>query len=166
MKLKVLYRLALVSLCAVTCARAQDPTKAAPAQYTHGPENKYVKIVYIHYGPHVKTPMHDHPAGLVVNVSDGHLKFTEADGKAHEVSARRGEARYFAATKHTVENLADTPYDGVYIEIKSAPTASSIKNGTREEDPVIQALMLVASTNARTAQHTSATQATKPAGAE
>jgi quercetin dioxygenase-like cupin family protein len=134
MNLKAVYRLALVCLCGMACAWAQDPTKAAPNQYTHGPENKYVKVVYIHYAPHSKSPMHEHPAGVVVNVSDGHLRFTEADGKTHDISALRGETRYFPATKHMVENLADTPYDGVYIEIKSAPPASALKSAVREQD--------------------------------
>ncbi|HKF22863.1 MAG TPA: hypothetical protein VKE93_14930 [Candidatus Angelobacter sp.] len=141
MNLKMVCHLALMSLCAVACARAQDPTKAAPGQYTHGPENKNVKIVYIHYGPHAKSAMHEHPAGVVVNVSDGHLRFTEADGKTHEISALRGEARYFPATKHMVENLADTPYDGVYIEIKGPSTVGSLKNETHD-DQIAQALLL------------------------
>ena len=165
MNLKAVYRLAAVFLCAVACGRAQDPTKAAPGQYTHGPENKYVKIVYIHYGPHAKSAMHEHPAGVVVNVTDGHLRFTEADGTTHEISALRGEARYFPATKHMVENLADTPYDGVYIEIKSAPAVSSLKNGVREEDRVIQALLL-ASTTARTPREGSSTPPAKSAGTD
>jgi beta-alanine degradation protein BauB len=165
MNFRAVYHLALVCLCAMACAQAQDPTKAAPAQYTHGPENKYIKVVYIHYAPHSKSPMHEHPAGVVVNVSDGHLRFTEADGKTHEISAKRGETRYFAATKHTVENLADTAYDGVYIEIKSAPTVSSSKNRAREEDPVMKALLL-ASTNARAAQPVSSIPATRSSGGE
>jgi beta-alanine degradation protein BauB len=164
MNFKAVYRVALVWLCAMACVRAQDPTQAAPRQYTHGPENKYVKVVYIHYAPHSKSPMHEHPAGVVVNVSDGHLRFTEADGKTHDISALRGEARYFPATKHMVENLADTPYDGVYIEIKSAPAVSSLKNGMREEDRVMQALLL-ASTTAKGPQLSRATAA-KLSGAE
>jgi len=165
MKLKAVCLQAVVCLCAMASARAQDPVKAAPGQYTHGPENKYVKIVYIHYGPHAKSAMHEHPAGVVVNVTDGHLRFTEADGKPHEISALRGEARYFPATKHMVENLADTPYDGVYVEIKPAPAASLLKNGMSEEDRVAQALAL-ASVMAKTQQHPSAAPAAKLAGAE
>lgn len=167
MNLNAVYRLALVFLCATACARAQDPLKVAPGQYTHGPENKYVKIVYIHYGPHTKSAMHEHPAGVVVNVTDGHLRFTEADGTTHDISALRGEARYFPATKHTVENLADTPYDGVYIQIKSTGTSalSSLKAHAPEEDRVIQALLL-ASTTAKDPQHLSRAPVARPAGAE
>ena len=154
MKLKAAY-LAAISLCVMVCARAQDPTKVAANQYKRGPENKYVKMVYIHYAPHAKSVMHEHPAGVVVNVTDGHLRFTEADGKTREISALRGEARYFPATKHTVENLSDTSYDGVYIVVKCAgDSAAAHKKRGREEDPVMAALLL-APTNGTNHQHLS-----------
>ena len=38
-----------------------------------------------------------------------------------EASAKAGEARWFPAFKHKVENLSDKPFDGVYIEIKTKP---------------------------------------------
>jgi quercetin dioxygenase-like cupin family protein len=111
---------ALLSLCglASTTGFAQDPTTVAPTHYRLAFENEQVKVLYIHYGPHEKSVLHDHPAGMVVNITGGHLKFTDQKGNAQEIHALRGEARWFPALKHTVENMSAEPYEGVYIAVK------------------------------------------------
>jgi hypothetical protein len=63
--------------------------------------------------------MHDHPGGVVVVLTAGHLKFTDQDGKTKEVYAKPGESRWYPAFKHKVENLGDTSYDAVYIGMKT-----------------------------------------------
>jgi quercetin dioxygenase-like cupin family protein len=83
----------------------------------------HVQVVYIHYGPHEKSAMHDHPAGVVVNLTNGHLKFTDQNGSVQDVRAIHGEARWFPPFKHQVENLSDTSYDGIYIGVKGNATA-------------------------------------------
>jgi hypothetical protein len=87
-------------------------------------ENEKVQVVYIQYGPHEKSRMHSHPQGVVVNITAAHLLFTDEDGKTHEVYAKPGEARWFPPFRHTVENLGDTSYSGVYIGVKGGPSAS------------------------------------------
>lgn len=108
---------ALVCL-SITVVFAQDATVVEPRHYKLGFENDKVQVVYIHYGPHEKSAMHQHPAGVVVYVSDGHFRFTDQNGKVQEVYAKHGEARWFPAFHHTVENLSDKPFDGVYIAVK------------------------------------------------
>jgi quercetin dioxygenase-like cupin family protein len=107
---------------------AQDPTRVAPTHYRLGFENDHVQVVYVHYGPHERSPMHDHPAGVVVNITDGHLRFTDENGKTQEIFSRRGEARWFPAFKHKVENLGGT-YEGVYVGVKGNPDR---KHGSSE----------------------------------
>src|SRR6266536_344048 len=104
-------------------AAAQDPTKTEPAHYKLAFENDKVQVVDIHYGPHEKSGMHEHPAGVVVYVSAGHLKFPDPDGPVNEVFDKAGEARFFPAFKHKVENLDDKSFDGVYIGLKSKSAA-------------------------------------------
>jgi hypothetical protein len=119
---------ALLMLCglALNTGFAQDPTKVAPTHYRLAFENEEVKVLYIHYGPHEKSLLHDHPAGIAVNITGGHLKFTDQKGNAQEIHALRGEARWFPALKHTVENLSAEPYEGVYIAVKkNAATQAS-----------------------------------------
>jgi quercetin dioxygenase-like cupin family protein len=110
---------AAVFVClAANLAVAQDPIKVEPKHYKLNFENDRVQVVSVHYGPHEKSEMHDHPGGVVVVVTGGHLKFTDQNGKSHEVFAKAGEARWFPATKHKVENVGDEPYNAVYVGIK------------------------------------------------
>jgi len=113
-------------------AVAQDPTKAEPSHYKLAFENEFVQVVNVHYGPHEKSSMHDHPGGVVVVISGGHLKFTDQHGNVQEVFAKAGESRWFPPFKHKVENLGDTPYDAVYIGVKRERSAPSNRSASGE----------------------------------
>ncbi len=120
-------------LClAASFAAAQDPTKVAPTHYKLQFENERVQVVSVHYGPHEKSEMHDHPGGVSVSVTGGHLRFTDQSGKVTEVYAKAGEARWFPPFKHKVENIGDEPYNGVYIGIKGKLAAS---NSNQDSSP-------------------------------
>ena len=116
---------ALILCVAAATAFAQDPTKVEPKHYKLGFENEHVQVVYVHYGPHEKSGLHDHPGGVVVYVTEGHLKFTDQSGKTTEVFAKPGEARWFPPFKHRVENLGDKPFDAVYVGVKSKLSAKA-----------------------------------------
>ena len=97
---------------------AQDATRVEPQHYHVAFENEHVRVVDMHYGPHEKSSMHQHPAGVAVYITAGHFRFTDETGKVVDADAKAGEARWFPAFKHKVENLSDKPFDGVYIEMK------------------------------------------------
>jgi len=107
----------LLTCALVSAARAQDPTKVEPKHYKLNFENEYVQVVAVHYGPHEKSEMHDHPGGVVVVITGGHLRFTDQNGKVTEVYSKTGETRWFPPFKHKVENLGDEPYNAVYVGI-------------------------------------------------
>jgi quercetin dioxygenase-like cupin family protein len=104
---------------------AQDPIKVEPKHYKLDFENDHVQVVSVHYGPHEKSLLHSHPGGVVVSVTEGHLRFTDENGKTREVYAKPGEARWYPPFKHRVENLGDTAYDAVYIGVKSKVVMAS-----------------------------------------
>lgn len=116
--LKSLVGLALLVFAASLFA--QDATVAEPTHYHVAFENEHVRVIDIHYGPHEKSNMHSHPAGVIVYITEGHFRFTDEHGKVVEANAKAGESRWFPAFKHKVESLSDKPFDGVYIELKSA----------------------------------------------
>src|SRR6266436_2770708 len=116
---------AVIVCLAVSLAAAQDPTKVEPKHYKLHFENDRVVVIDIHYGPREKSEMHDHPGGVVVNLTTGHLKFTDQNGKVTEVYAKAGESRWFPPVKHKVENLGDETYNAVYIAIKKTAIASA-----------------------------------------
>ena len=128
----------------------QDPTKVEPKHYRLDFENDRVQVVSVHYGPHEKSGLHDHPGGVVVILTEAHLRFTDENGKTRDVFSKPGEARWYPPFKHKVENLGDTAYDAVYIGIKGKLAAA---NGTAgpttamdEETKEIVAEYLLAST--------------------
>jgi quercetin dioxygenase-like cupin family protein len=129
-----LWSVVLVFLVLST-ALGQDPTKVESKHYRLAFENEWVQVVNVHYGPHEKSVMHDHPGGVVVILTAGHLRFTDQNGKTQEVYAKPGEARWFPPFKHKVENLGDTPYNAVYIGVKTKPTAAK----SREEQTTMDA---------------------------
>jgi quercetin dioxygenase-like cupin family protein len=102
---------------------AQDPTKVEPQHYKLAFENEWVQVVDVHYGPHERSGLHDHPGGVVVVLTAGHLRFTDENGKVKEVFAKPGESRWYPAFKHKVENLGDTAYNAVYIGLKTKTLA-------------------------------------------
>jgi len=124
MRSKIIGVLVLLYLVAICTGSAQDPLQVESTHYRLGFENAAVQVVYIHYGPHERSALHQHPAGVVVNLTDGHLRFTDQDGTVQEVSAIHGEARWFPPFRHRVENLSATPYDGVYIAVKGKSNVS------------------------------------------
>jgi quercetin dioxygenase-like cupin family protein len=130
-------------LCLISnVAAAQDPTKAEPKHYKLHFENEHVVVIDVHYGPHEKSDFHDHPGGVVVNLTGGHLKFTDQNGKVQEVFAKAGESRWFPPVKHKVENLGDEPYNAVYIAIKNKGTAAdgAQENSEPSADQIAQIL--------------------------
>ena len=124
----------LVALFAFNLAVAQDPTKVESSHYKLAFENDAVQVVNIHYGPHEKSGLHAHPGGVVVVLTAGHLRFTDEHGKLQEVFAKPGEARWFPAFKHKVENLGDTAYNAVYIGVKGRHNQEQATRGTGEMD--------------------------------
>jgi quercetin dioxygenase-like cupin family protein len=124
---KVLLAVAFACLTAGS-ALSQDPTKVEPRHYKLDFENERVQVVSVHYGPHEKSALHEHPGGVVVTLTAAHLRFTDEEGKTREVFAKPGEVRWYAPFKHRVENLGDTAYDGVYIGVKGKLAASADSN--------------------------------------
>jgi quercetin dioxygenase-like cupin family protein len=122
---KLLSAVVFVGL-ALHGALAQDPTKVEPKHYQLAFENEWVQVVNVHYGPHEKSVMHDHPGGVVVVLTEGHLKFTDQNGHTREVFAKPGESRWYPPFKHRVENLGDTSYNAVYIGIKTKAAAAQV----------------------------------------
>jgi quercetin dioxygenase-like cupin family protein len=118
---------------------AQDPTKVESSHYKVAFENASVQVVNVYYGPHEKSAMHDHPGGVVVIITGGHLRFTDEHGRVQEVYSKDGESRWFPPFRHQVENIGDTPYRAVYIGLKTKATASGTKTDPGDQSSEIDA---------------------------
>ena len=85
------------------------------------PSNTWVRVLRVNQGPHGKTPIHQHPASVLVFLTDYHQKVTGADGNVQEVTRKAGDVSYIDAVKHSEENLSDQPLEAVVIELKPRP---------------------------------------------
>lgn len=132
------FRILLFAASAFNLALAQDAFKVEPTHYKLDFENETVQVVNIHYGPHEKSSLHAHPGGVVVVLTAGHLKFTDEHGKVREVHSLPGEARWFPPFKHTVENLGSTPYNAIYIGIKTDKKNSTNSSGKSKDAQLVK----------------------------
>ena len=113
-------------VCLATASSlGQDPTKVEPRHYKLDFENDRVQVVSVHYGAHEKSALHEHPGGVVVSLTEAHLRFTDENGKTREVYSKAGEVRWYPPFRHRVENLGDTSYDAVYVGVKGKVAAAS-----------------------------------------
>jgi quercetin dioxygenase-like cupin family protein len=97
--------LLLACLCAAASVFAQDPVKVDPKHYTVEVDNERVRVLRVHYGPHEKSVMHEHPAGIAVFLTENRSRFTLGDGKTVERAWKVGDAQWIPAETHLPENL-------------------------------------------------------------
>jgi quercetin dioxygenase-like cupin family protein len=110
----VLIALLVLPLLAV----AQDATKVDAKHYKVEFENDHVRVLRITYGPKEKSVMHEHPDSVAVFLKDGKVKFTMPDGKTQTTEMKAGQTIWTPAGKHLPENLNDTPFELILVELK------------------------------------------------
>ena len=100
---------------------AQDPVQLDPKHYKVEIDNDQVRVLRTHLGPRESSPMHEHPASVVVPQTTTHLRFTLADCKTEERTFSAGSVRFRPPIKHAAENLDNTDVEVIEIELKTAP---------------------------------------------
>ena len=103
---------------AAPMALAQDPVKVDANHYKVMFENDQVRVLRIHYNPKEKSVMHEHPASVVVFLSDSKTRFTLPDGSATTEAGKAGQVRFSEAGKHLPEDIGATPVEAVLVELK------------------------------------------------
>jgi len=103
-------------------------------------ENPWVRVLRVKAAPHQKIPMHEHPASVLVCLTDVHERTTGPDGKSQEVTRKAGEVAYREPMKHAEENLSDQPLEVVVVELKpgapNAPPPPMTAPDPMEADPL------------------------------
>ena len=80
-------------------------------------ENDRVRVSEILFKPKDKLPMHSHPDHVVYVLKGGKLKIT-ASGKTDVFELKAGQAIFFKAQSHEVENTGKTDVDLLVVELK------------------------------------------------
>jgi len=103
---------------------AQDVTHVSPSDYKVEIDNAWVRVLRVKHVPHAKIAMHEHPAAVVVCLTDVHELLTGADGKTREVKLKAGDVVYNEPARHVEENAADQPLEAILVELKSGAPKS------------------------------------------
>ena len=87
-------------------------------------ENQWVRVLRVMQAPHDKSPMHEHPASVVVYLTDLQQKITGVDGKTRDLKKKAWQVVYFDAMKQSEENVSDKAIEAIIVELKpGAPKA-------------------------------------------
>jgi quercetin dioxygenase-like cupin family protein len=84
-------------------------------------ENELVRITRGKIGPRETGQMHTHPEYVGIFLTDAKLRAFLSDGTVRELEGKRGFLRRAAPVTHRIENLADTPFEAIDINLKPAP---------------------------------------------
>jgi quercetin dioxygenase-like cupin family protein len=100
-------------------ASALDPVKVDPKHYKVELENDQVRVLRVKIGPHESTPLHEHSLNRVLTyITDKNIRVT-TDGKAETVQHKANEVSWGTPTKHKEQNLSDSPFEAVVVELKN-----------------------------------------------
>ena len=103
---------------AATNTNAQDPVKVDAKHYKVVFENDQVRVLLISYGPNESSPLHEHPATLVVALTDRHERMTGPNQRSQENRVKAGEITV-AEGKHSAENLGKIGLEVLAVELKT-----------------------------------------------
>ena len=105
-------------LASAAPALAQDAVKVAPKNYSVVFENDQVRVLRVTVAPGEKTPMHEHPANVVIPLSDAAVRFTLPDGQTQEPKMTAGTPVWSPEGKHAGENVSKTKVEAIIVELK------------------------------------------------
>jgi quercetin dioxygenase-like cupin family protein len=117
--MRAIFLTITLTLCVAVSVLAQDHAKVDPEHVKVVAENDQVRVLRYHYGPHEKSAQHSHPDNTVdVALTKGMVRLVSSDGKSVVHSVEAGAVNLNPASTHIVENLGDTPFEGLSIEPK------------------------------------------------
>lgn len=97
---------------------ARDPVKLAPVYHSVDFENSHVRVLRTILDPHVKSPLHDHPAYVVVYLTELHTTMAIKDGKTIDNVRHKGDVAFRDALSHVTENIGARRAMEIQIELK------------------------------------------------
>ena len=98
-------------------------------------DNQHVRVVRRYHAPHEKVPMHSHPDGIVVYLTEVHELSTDSKGKTIQVNRHAGDVIWSPAHSHSFVNVANTPIEAIEIELK--PAAGDLSRNSVSPTPAM-----------------------------
>jgi quercetin dioxygenase-like cupin family protein len=77
-----------------------------------------VRVLRVTLEPGAKTPVHEHPAGVVTFLTEAKLRITEVGEKPNETPRKAKEVLELEPTRHTAENIGNAAVELILVELK------------------------------------------------
>lgn len=110
---------ALVGLCALGLAMAQDAPTANPTTVHVKVDNERVRVLESALPPGAKEKLHSHPACVIYVIEGGKARNHAPDGTTTEYELKSGATLYREPVTHWTENIGTTTLRSVIVELKS-----------------------------------------------
>jgi quercetin dioxygenase-like cupin family protein len=88
-----------------------------PKRYKVEFENEQISVLRISYGSYEKSPMHEHPDGQIVYLTEHPCQNNASKWKALEERGKAGQTLWRQGQKHATENLGDKPFWAILVEM-------------------------------------------------
>jgi quercetin dioxygenase-like cupin family protein len=97
----------------------RDAVQADPKHYTVEAEDDRARVLRIRYGAGERSVMHSHPGGVVIFLTDAHVRFNDQSGGPQEAQGKAGQVMLMPATTHEPQNLGGQSFEVILVELKS-----------------------------------------------
>ena len=92
-------------------------------------ENEWVKVTRGRIAPKQKGAVHSHPMYIGVFLSDAvKIRAHFADGTTRDFEGKRGDVSWRQPVTHSIENLAETTFEAIDVNLKPPTAAAPVKN--------------------------------------
>lgn len=125
------HALLVAAMLSATAAVAQDPAALAPDLVRL--ENERVRVLSPRYAPGQGIGMHDHPARVVVFLTDATLEVTLPDGSTRTLERKAGAVEATPPTKHAVRNVGATTCETIEIELRGPAGLPPLGDAAKED---------------------------------
>jgi hypothetical protein len=109
----------------------RDPTVTDGDKYRVVFENDEVRVLEYRDEPGQRTQPHEHPASVMITLSDFDRRLVGAGGEARDVTLTHGQVRWLDAQTHSGENIGETPTHVMFVELKHAASSAEPELGPR-----------------------------------
>jgi quercetin dioxygenase-like cupin family protein len=96
-----------------------DPVKIAPKLYSIVLDNPQVRVIRARVPAKTEIPLHEHGFNrVIVSVTDRQMRVTPENGTPSESTAKAGDVQWAGTARHSEENLGDSPFEVLAVELK------------------------------------------------
>lgn len=97
----------------------RDVLKIDPVHYRAQMENEQVRVLRAKLGRDEAVPTHDCRSGVLVAITEIHIRLTRPDKRIQDIHMEAGDTRWISEDTHAQKNLSTEPAEFLFIEWKS-----------------------------------------------